>query len=74
VAVRFSGGKVELKWARPNAGYQVYVRTNGPDEVIVYFYKKNTVSRVRAFYNGISPSSQVSEYSGSNSDGQIQSR
>ena len=69
VAVRYSGGKVELKWARPNAGYQVYVRSNGPDEVIVYFYTKNHVSQVAAYYNGSTPASDVQEYSTSNQGG-----
>jgi hypothetical protein len=69
VAVRYSGGKVELKWARPNAGYQVYVRKNGPDQVIVYFYTRNRVSQVTAYYNGSAPASAVSEYSGSSQQG-----
>ena len=64
VAVKYSGGKVELKWARPNAGYQVYVKSNGPDQVVVYFYKKDRASQVRAFYKGNSPSSDVTECSG----------
>ena len=67
--MRYSGGKVELKWARPNAGYQVYVRSNGPDEVIVYFYTKNHVSQVAAYYNGSTPASDVQEYSTSNQGG-----
>ena len=67
VAVRYSGGKVELKWARPNPGYQVYVRSNGPDQVIVYFYSRNRVSQVVAYYNGTTPASDVQEYSGSQS-------
>jgi hypothetical protein len=62
VAVRYSGGKVELKWARPNPGYQVYVRSNGPDQVIVYFYTKSHVSQVAAYYNGATPAYDVQEY------------
>lgn len=69
VAVRYSGGKVELKWARPNAGYQVYVRSNGPDQVIVYFYTRNRVSQVVAYYNNGTPAQAVQEYSGSNQSG-----
>jgi hypothetical protein len=69
VAVRYSGGKVELKWARPNAGYQVYVRSNGPDQVIVYFYTRNRVSQVVAYYNGTTPAADVQEYSGSGQGG-----
>jgi len=69
VAVRYSGGKVELKWARPNAGYQVYVRSNGPDQVIVYFYTRNRISQVVAYYNGPTPASDVQEYSGSSQSG-----
>jgi len=69
VAVRYSGGKVELKWARPNPNYQVYVRSNGPDQVIVYFYTRNHVSQVVAYYNGTVPASDVQEYSGSSQGG-----
>ena len=65
MAVRYSGGKVQLKWARPNPGYQVYVRSSGPDQVIVYFYTRNKVSQVVAYYNGLTPASDVQEYSGS---------
>jgi hypothetical protein len=69
VAVRYSGGKVELKWARPNAGYQVYVQSNGPDQVVVYFYTRNRVSQVQAYYNGSAPASAVNEYSGNQQGG-----
>ena len=69
MAVRYSGGKVELKWARPNPGYQVYVRSNGPDEVIVYFYTKNHVSQVAAYYNGTTPAWDVQEYATGNPRG-----
>jgi hypothetical protein len=72
--VRFSNGKVELKWARPNPGYQVYVKSNGPDSVVVYFYTKNKVSEVRAFYKGNAPASDVREYTGSNPESRRQSR
>jgi hypothetical protein len=67
--VKYSGGKVELKWARPNPGYQVYVRSNGPDQVIVYFYTRNHVSQVVAYYNGDTPASDVQEMSGSSQNG-----
>jgi hypothetical protein len=59
VAVRYSGGKVELRWARPNAGYEVYVRSAGPDMVVVYFYKQGRGSQVRAYYRGATPSNDV---------------
>ena len=64
--MRFSNGKVELKWARPNPGYQVYVKSNGPDSVVVYFYTKTKASRVRAFYKGNAPAIDVRECTGSN--------
>ena len=67
VAVRYSGGKVELKWARPNPGYQVYVRSNGPDQVVVYFYTKGRVSEVVAYYNGDTPAYDVQEAGSSQS-------
>ena len=69
VAVRWSGGKVELKWARPNPGYQVYVRSNGPDQVIVYFYTRSHVSQVVAYYNGNTPAWDTQELSGSSQGG-----
>ena len=65
VAVRYSGGNVTLKWARPNPGYEVYVRSSGPDMVVVYFYKKGSGSQVRAYYRSNSPSSDVVNCSGS---------
>lgn len=71
VGVRFSNGKVELKWARPNPGYQVYVENNGPDSVVVYFYTKSKLSRVRAYYNGGSPVTDVWEYAGRDPKGQM---
>ena len=63
MAVRYSGGKVELKWARPNPGYQVYVRSNGPDQVIVYFVARDHVSQITAYYSGSTPASDVQECS-----------
>ena len=69
MAVKYSDGKVELKWARPNPGYQVYVRSNGPDEVIVYFYTNAHVSQVAAYYNGTTPAWDVQEYSTGNQRG-----
>jgi hypothetical protein len=63
VTVRFSGGKVELKAARPNSGYRVYVpEQDNPGEVIVYFYNNNTAYQVRAFYNHGTPDSKVTKY------------
>jgi hypothetical protein len=69
VAVRYSGGNVQLKWARPNPGYQVYVRDNGPDQVIVYFYTRNHISQVAAYYNGDTPAFDVQESSIPNQGG-----
>jgi hypothetical protein len=63
VAVKYSNGNVQLKWARPNPGYQVYVRDNGPDQVIVYFYTRNHISQVAAYYNGSTPAFDVQESS-----------
>ena len=59
MAVRYSGGTVILRWARPNPGYQIYVRDGGPDMVVVYFYKQGAASQVRAYYRNNSPSSDV---------------
>ncbi|HZQ78727.1 MAG TPA: hypothetical protein VFE55_15440 [Acidimicrobiia bacterium] len=69
VAVRYSAGNVQLKWARPNPGYQVYVRDNGPDQVIVYFYTRNHISQVAAYYNGSTPAFDVQESSISSQGG-----
>jgi hypothetical protein len=73
VTVRYSGGKVELKAARPNSGYQVYVpEQRSPDELVVYFYNDNTAYQVRAFYNGGSPDYKVTKYQWSSRQGQSQ--
>jgi hypothetical protein len=63
VAVRYSSGRVELKWARPNPGYQVSVQSNG-DSVVVYFYRSGHISQVRAYYRGDAPASDVTECDG----------
>jgi hypothetical protein len=55
--------------ARPNPGYEFSVRSNGPDEVVVYFYKKGHVSQVRAFYRGNTPAVAVTECSGTYPNG-----
>ena len=73
--MRYSGGKVELKAARPNSGYQVYVpEQENPGEVIVYFYNKNTAYQVRAFYNYGSPDSKVTKYQWADRGSQTQDR
>jgi len=75
VTVRYSGGKVELKAARPNSGYQVYVpEQQNPGEVVVYFYNKNTAYQVRAFYNYGSPDYKVTKYQWADRGGQTQGR
>lgn len=75
MTVRYSGGKVELKAARPNSGYQVYVpEQRSPGEVVVYFYNDNTAYQVRAFYNGGSPDYKVTKYQWSSRQGQSQDR
>jgi|GEM_PF-4121268 len=63
VSVKYSNGNVQLKWARPNPGYQVYVRDNGPDQVIVYFYARNHISQIAAYYSGPTPANDVQECS-----------
>lgn len=63
MTVRFSDGKVELKAARPNPGYRVYVpEQENPGEVVVYFYNNDTAYQVRAFYNDGTPDSKVTKY------------
>jgi hypothetical protein len=76
VTVRYYDGKVELKAARPNAGYEVYVPPQrSPGEVVVYFLndKDNTAYQVRAFYTGGSPDYRVTKYQWSSRQGQGQS-
>jgi len=63
VSVRYSGGTVQLKWARPNPGYQVFVQSNGPDRVIVYFYTQGHISQIVAYYDGQTPADSVQECS-----------
>ena len=70
MTVRFSDGKVELKAARPNSGYRVYVpEQDNPGEVIVYFYNNDTAYQVRAFYNYGTPDSKVTKYQWSDRTG-----
>jgi len=71
VTVRYSGGKVELKAARPNSGWRMHVPEQGsPGEVIVYFYNDSTAYQVRAFYNYGSPDYKVTKYQWSSRKGQ----
>jgi hypothetical protein len=75
VTVRYSGGKVELKAARPNAGYQVHVpEQRSAEEVVVYFYTNDTAFQVRAFYTNGSPDYRVTKYQWSDRKGQGQDR
>lgn len=55
-------GKVEIRSARPNAGYEMRVTSNGPDEVVVYFWKQGRVSEVRASFKNGNPYSEVNEW------------
>ena len=69
--MRYSGGKVELKAARPNSGWRMHVPEQGsPGEVVVYFYNDDTAYQVRAFYNNGSPDHKVTKYQWSNRRGQ----
>ena len=61
--MRYSGGKVDLKAARPNSGYQVYgPEQRSSDEVVVYFYNNNTAYQVRAFFTDGAPDYRVTKY------------
>jgi hypothetical protein len=62
VTVRFDDGKVEIRSARPNAGYEMRVASNGPGEVLVYFWKQGRFSEVRASYKDGEPSTTVNEW------------
>jgi hypothetical protein len=75
VTVRYSDGKVELKAARPNSGYRVYVpEQKNPGEVVVYFYNNDTAFQVRAFYNYGTPDYKVTKYQWSDRKTQTQGR
>lgn len=61
VAVRYVGGRVELVWARPKAGFEAEVHDAGPEDVEVRFHSDDHESRVRAFYAGGVPDREVRE-------------
>jgi hypothetical protein len=61
VTVRWSDGKVKFVVAHPKAGYEMKVWDNGPDRVVVSFYKDGRASWVTASYKDGSPTSQVVE-------------
>jgi hypothetical protein len=63
VTVRWSDGKVKFVVAHPKAGYEMKVWDNGPDRVVVSFYKDGHASWVMASYRDGSPASQVVECS-----------
>jgi hypothetical protein len=65
VTVRWSDGKVKFVVAHPKAGYEMKVWDNGPDRVVVSFYKDGHASWVSASYRDGSPVSQVVECSAS---------
>ena len=56
---------IEQPVAEPQQHFADVAGSNGPDQVIVYFYTKNHVSQVVAYYNGTTPDYDVQEYSGS---------
>lgn len=61
VAVRYEAGRVRLLWARPNDGFNVEVRSDGPEAVEVEFRGKGHRSLVRAFYEDGAPAQDVVE-------------
>lgn len=65
VTVRWSDGRVKFVVAHPKAGYEMKVWDNGPDRVVVSFYKDGHASWVGASYRDGSPASQVVECSAS---------
>lgn len=62
VAVRYESGRVMLVWARPNDGFDVEVRSDGPEQVEVEFRGKRHRSLVRAFYQDGAPAQDVVEH------------
>src|SRR5688500_17660941 len=61
VTVRWSDGKVKFVVAHPKAGYEMKVWDNGPDRVVVSFYKDGRASCVMASSKDGSPTSEVVE-------------
>ena len=64
MAVRYLDGTVSLLWARPNSGYDVEVRDDGPDRVFVRFRSDRARSWVYAQYKDGAPSEEVIERGG----------
>jgi hypothetical protein len=63
VAVRYGRGTVKLLWARPNAGYEVFVVSDGSRLVDVRFADRRHRSIVRAFWEDGAPANRVEESS-----------
>ena len=63
MTVRWSDGDVKFVAAHPKAGYEMKVWDNGPDRVVVSFYKDGRASWVFASYKDGSPASDVVECS-----------
>lgn len=52
VAVRYESGKVSLLWARPNPGFTMDVKEDGPEEVEVRFRSEAQETRIEAWWDG----------------------
>ncbi len=52
VAVRYEDGKVSLVWARPNPGFTMEVKEDGPEEVEVRFESEAHETRIKAWWDG----------------------
>lgn len=68
MAVRYEDAKVRLLWARPNSGYDVVVRDDGPEQVYVRFRSDRARSLVYAQYKNGEPSEEVVERGGGKGD------
>jgi hypothetical protein len=68
VAVRYLDGTVRLLWARPNSGFDVEVRDDGPDRVFVRFRSDKARSWVSAYYQDGKPAQEVIERGGGKGD------
>jgi hypothetical protein len=64
VTVRWVDGKVEIRQARPNPGWEVKVYNYGPDNVVVKFTRGRYTSWVWAGYRNGTPASAVMECAG----------
>ena len=68
VTIRWVDGKVQIRQARPNTGWEMKVYTYGPDSVVVKFTRGRYTSWIWAGYRNGTPASAVMECTNSDRD------